>query len=445
MDTSPGVSLQRTIFVIVHALACFYHHVWHEYWAVFDGSAALAVVALVVVVGALWMPGSMVALTALLVINIVDVAYHLPVVPNHWLLTGLFDACLLAGIVATRGAPDMLSRVREPLAVGLAIFYFYTGFWKLTAEFFDPSVSCGVLAWHRLVDQFGFLPRTGLGPWMSTYGTVVLELVLPFFMVWRRTRSWAFLVFVGFHVLLGLDIQQNFLNFSTVMLSMLMLTFDAETFERFDGLQDRILAMSRGVSLLLVGIQPLLWVDGMQHRYASIRWTTWVVIAGFLLYLYVKLQGPVPRPKVKGPAWMWAFAVLVVLNGAMPILGVKTRNSWQMYANLRLEAQDSNHFLLPRSLDVLGLLSDEVTVLDISDPELRALWVVPDRRVTWYMLRTEASRQPEMSVRYERAGQVHDVPRVGDDPELSRPYNLLMRKYVWYRPLGAGIAESCQW
>ncbi len=434
----------RIAFVYIHAMATFYHHIWHNTYVDPSIHSVTAVLSLMAAVVALWFPFDWRAVAGLLVMNLVDVFFVLPAVPNHWLLTAFFDAFLLIALVVTRGAPDVLSRIREPVAWGVAILYFYTGFWKLTTDFLNHDVSCGVLAWRRLADQVPGIPADGFGPLLATYGTLVLELVFPFLLVWKRSRGVTVFLFAGFHLLLGLDIIQNFANFSTVMWALLLVMLDDDAFERLGTTGPALLRVSRAWAVAMVLLQPFAAVPSMHVIYLAMRWFLWVVHGPLVLWVFFRLAGG-KLPDRSTLPWGWAFTVVVLLNGMMPILGLKTRNSWQMYANLRLEADASNHLLLPRSLDLAGLLADDVTILDVSDPELKARWVRPEHRETWYMFRTELSKHPELSVRYERDGQQIRVDRVGDDPELSRPYPVPIRWFVWFRPLGPEVGRVCMW
>ena len=143
-------------------------------------------------------------------------------------------------------------------------------------------------------------------------------------------------------------------------------------------------------------------------------------------------------------SYAWLFAVLVLLNGLCPWLGIKDRNSWQMYSNLRLEPGASNHWIIPRSLDLLGLQSDTVQVQYVSYGYLNTVWTSPDVEVRWYMLRWHAWQDPAMAISYRRDGVTHEAATVAEDPLLTPP-SWPLRKISWFRPAGPPVAEQCQW
>ena len=98
------------------------------------------------------------------------------------------------------------------------------------------------------------------------------------------------------------------------------------------------------------------------------RWVLWLCYASVLCVLVAVAVTGAPRPRAWLPAgsqrsFVWIVPVLIVLNGVTPVLGLKTRTAWQMYSNIRLEPDASNHVLFGRSLDVMGAFRDPVSVV----------------------------------------------------------------------------------
>jgi hypothetical protein len=329
------------------------------------------------------------------------------------------------------------------MAWAIALFYAFTGWWKLTVEWFDPTVSCGVMAWSRLMAQVGSQGGV-LGASFVIYATLVIELLGPVGLLWRRTRGVVVALFAAFHLVLGLDIVQNFANFSSVMMAALVLLLDAEAVARVPSLADWLSRAGKlwvGWMLVLVALAA---VPATADAYELGRWVTWVAHGVVVVAWFARMAAaPVPRAMATVGAG-WLCVGLVVLNGLAPVLGIKTRNSWQMYSNLRLEADASNHLVLPRSLDLLGHLSDPVTVEQLSVPALARGWGLPVT-LPWYSVHNALHAYPEASITYVRDGQRHVVRRAADVPELVRRSPWWERKVVWYRPLGPEVARTCQW
>lgn len=186
-----------------------------------------------------------------------------------------------------------------------------------------------------------------------------------------------------------------------------------------------------GLSLYLVG--------------RNLLWSAWGV--GLLVLYLASLRGrrPEPRRRPIRPAGAvgWVVVGLVVLNGLAPYLGLKTRSSFDMYSNLRVEGAHPNH-LLVRPADLAGYTSDLVEIRSSSDPVL-------DRHaeagllMTHFEFRSHLSRHPEASVAFLRGGELHRVERAGDVAELATPPSPALRRLVWFRPVDAGGSFRCQW
>jgi hypothetical protein len=116
-----------------------------------------------------------------------------------------------------------------------------------------------------------------------------------------------------------------------------------------------------------------------------------------------------------------------------------------MYSNLRLEPGASNHFLFPRSLDLLGLQRDRVDIVATSDPDLAKDYVDTGLGLPWLTFRDEIARHPDASVRYRRDGREHVVPRVASDPVLASRPAWPLRAVFFFRPLGPAITDRCAW
>jgi hypothetical protein len=140
------------------------------------------------------------------------------------------------------------------------------------------------------------------------------------------------------------------------------------------------------------------------------------------------------------------FPLLVLLNGASPYLGLKTRGCWAMFSNvrteLRWEGDESNHFLVPSSLKIAGFQEDLVRVVKSSDPKLADLAERGDHR-PFFEFRRYISTQAswgitDLQVTYIRGGVKRSVANAENDPELSKPYPYLMSKLLIFGDVSAG-------
>jgi hypothetical protein len=334
------------------------------------------------------------------------------------------------------------------------VFYLFTGIWKSNAGFVDPQYSCGALSWARLVGQFPFLPDgTGVRYAVMAF-TLVLEYLGPALLLIPTTRTAMAVFFFLFHAVLSLDVQQNYQNFSWAMAPLLSLFLPDDTWTRVAQRLSRWDDVSRYVRLNLVFGHALLLAvafassfrvaDAHFQPHWVARWTTATVCYHLLLAAMAAAAGLVrgSTARTTGARAAWVFLVLVTLNGASPVIGFKNRNAWQMYSNVRIEAEASNHWFLPPSLDLFGLERDVVEILDANDAILLAQTREQGLQLTWWDFRVYLDENPTTQVRYRRGGQTYVISSPTDRPE---PPPRLLRKVVWFRPVGEPVARQCQW
>jgi hypothetical protein len=439
------------LLAVAWAFAALFHTEFHLlYWKASVAGARLT--GALVVVAALitcWRP-TVRHVAALALTELLDVWVMLPDVPNHWLLSALVNVGWLLGCVRARTPASLVARVRAPLMLSVVLFYLWTGVWKLNADFVRPDVSCAVVSWDRVLGTFRWLPDTDGVRRGIIAGTLLMELVGPVLLLLPATRGIAVVGFVAFHVLLGLDARMVYLNFSSVMFALLLLFLPDPAVARLARLvPERAFRWARAAGVAYVAFALVAVAAGpVSPAFLFARWLLWLGYA--LGMLAVVVLGVVGAPRAR--RWLpagargglaWIVPVLVLVNGFAPVLGVKTRTGWQMYSNVRLEPHASNHFIFRRSLDVLGAMDDPVTVVATDDPRLRD---VAGTRLAlpWIEFRRRVAAHPAATTTWERRGERHTTTGT-NDPLLSAPLPVLVRKLTTFRPLGPDAGARCDW
>ena len=410
-------------------------------------------------------PRSTPALLFLALAQVLDVIVFLPEIPNHWMLvffvnTTLLLSALNLSLIEEKKVTsiDILSYARPVIFLEVAIFYFFTFFWKLNDDFISLETSCGVIFLRHVQD---LLPLFPAGTWFDEFvmrGTLVVELFLPFLLIFRRTRSAAVLMALVFHFFLALDFQKIFLNFSSVMFALLFIylpTSFVETFARElpSRLRGKLAAYSRLFLQGYLGIILLAFCVGASQGaviYAVGRYLLWLCFSSIFLVLLcsrvktVVFQRAVEPAALRSP-WLAAVVLLVLLNGVSPMVGLKTRSSWQMYSNIRIDNNSSNHLLGFRSLDLAGKLAERVDIIATSDEELQRDYADRDLGITLLELRRAIGRKPDFSLRYRFEGVEYEVASAKSDPLLGKPLGLLEGKLFYFAPLGENAGHLCLW
>jgi hypothetical protein len=385
-------------------------------------------------------PSGLSSLTVLAAFQIAEAAFFLPELPNNRWVATFLNLALLATVA--RGFSFL--RFQAAGRTIVVILYAFATFAKLNTDFLDPSTSCAgefyghVAEWLPLPD--GREARIA-APW----GTLAIEGLLPPGLLFTRGRLRHAVIALGilFHFGLALDLGKHFLNFSAVMTGGLLLFLTPSALAEIARPIMRrrsLLALALSVELALGFLDSLgaplelAFLVARQTIYGGVA--LW--IAARVIRLPVEREIELARPNLAASM----VVALAILNGLSPYLGLKTRTGFDMYGNLRMEAERSNHLLVPRSLDVLGLLADRGRILD-ADARGRARGLAPGTEWPWLELSRRLASEPPPRVVYERAGKRF----VFDPAKGSRvpPPPWLLGKLLVFRPIGRETRGLCVW
>jgi len=404
---------------------------------------ALAAVAFVVVLR----PVSPWVVVLLAAVQVADVAAALPEVPNHRLILTFVDLALIATLIRGRRGDQWFDAFVPAARIILVSLYAFAFFAKLNADFLDPSSSCAAQFFGNVTRWWPVIPDAALLRGGAVWAALVAEGLLAVTLCVPRLRPAAVIGGLVFHFLLALDATKVFLNFSSVMFALLISFLPRAFLDSLGGDLERHRGLRAGLGAGLLAIvgSGLYAVTDWSTRanlHVWVRQIVWSVYALGVMGYTIRWCAREYRPEAPLPlpgAAAIAVIALVWLDGLSPYLGLKTRTTLDMYSNLRLEADRSNHFLVPRSLDVFGFLRDRVAILETDDPDLRRAYVETGEEMPYVQLRDYLTRHPRVRVRYLRGGA--QASSVGTREPL--PYAL--QKLLVFRPLGERSRRECVW
>ena len=503
-----------SIFCLLWAIAALLHIIWDTvllHNAPFTTVGPLSEIVLALSAAAvIHRPSSVRRLLILAVVQVLQVGYQLPYTPNHWLLTGFVNLTILCAALGLKArvwrsplrSAELYRAFAPSVRLTVIIFYFFTFFHKLNADFLDPSSSCAVTFIGHITDFFS-LPSLPTLVSLAIFVTLGVEGLLPIGLALPWLRLPAVLLGVGFHFLLALDIVKMFYNFSSVMVALLWVFVPPAAaaslvrvrrclprvvrgtpvwrsvvrlfFNRFHFLAGYVLTLGLcwsqpdlSLGLNILGFS-LLWLALAGTLFVAVGYA-WKAVwragrkeethpaadaaplqggdenSGPHRFPHPLLGGVARRAGVGfGSSLLLLIPLLVLLNGLGPYLGLKLRSAWQMYSNLSVDDAGSNHLLIPRSLDIGGFLADSVVIVSTSDRLLDAQYVQTGARMPYFALHTYLAEHPEVELAYIRAGQYREIARVGDSPEFSTRPHPLLRKVLTFRPLGEQAGNICDW
>lgn len=471
-----------SIFSLLWAVAALFHIVWAN---IFIHSAPfttprplLSIVLSLAAAAVVQRPSSIRRLLILAGVQVLDVGYEHPYCSNHWLLSGFVNLTIIGSAAWVKSQawrePLRFSDVYETFTpfvrLEVIIFYFFTFFHKLNADFIDPSSSCAVTLLNHIISLFS-LPSGPTLEYLVIFLTLGVECFLVIGLAIPRLWLPAVLIGVGFHFILALDVVKLIYTFSAPMYALLWVFVPPSAAVHLARAPQRLAESVQGkpvrtrlvwlffnrfhflAAYLLTLI--LCWHHPQHSLILNVLGFTclWLI---FAVTLFVSLglawetlreqtadRPPGPRAKT---SFLLLLPFLVFLNGLGPYLGLKLKSAWQMYSNLSVDHSGSNHFLVPYSLDVGGFLADSVAIVSTSDSLLDKRYVQTGNRITYFELRGRLARQPDVQIAYVRAGQkLRNLPRAGDSPEFSDPGSPLLRRLLVFRPLGPQAGKVCAW
>jgi hypothetical protein len=452
-------SRRLTVFSFVCALATLIHQNYLGRLVNLQAESLLSFAALWQIVR----PSSAGRLLLLSAAQLITMIWELPHVSNHWLLLGVANLGLLLILLPPwlrfRVLPEQkLAATASMLRTSLVIVYAYATFAKLNHDFFDPAVSCAVQHYGWLTVTFPFLPNAFWTATPAIVGTLLIEAALATGLAFARTRVPALILGWGFHLALGWNAFYDFSMVAAVFYVAFLpdAVFEGweRTLERFRWLDRLCRALARTTAgssafLVLAALMLVLmgsgnWLDASPralHLAANqigklLFVAVWLALGG-LAGASFWVNGIHTNPAVEhwsAEPILWIPIALLLVNGLMPFVGLKTEHSFTMFSNIQTEGDRWNHYLVPRGFRLFGFQDDLVRIHASSDPRLAEL-ARRDVRLVPFHLRTLVERDPEMRLRYEFEGQLHTVASASNDPFLAEHASRWLAKWMLFRPI----------
>jgi hypothetical protein len=403
------------------------------------------------------------SLLALLAADLVSTAIKYPEVYNHSVLVAVIALIVLTWAAwhalhrrGDFGEDQLYAAVAPAIRTTVLVAYGFAAFAKLNSGFFERDTSCAVKIYNDVVDVIAVLPRTSLINGPLIYGTVAVEIAIPILLAMRRTRIAGLAVGAVFHLVL---VTAGHSPFTTAAFAFYVGFFLPE--DTLDRLRELGRRHRRAAGLVTAGRSAI-----------SSTWTVLLVLVAWIAVSVTSVTDPSGRrsPRVidalepavlvygfvliavaaaalcvcdrpvysRGmlrfahPGWL-VGPLLVVVVGASPYLGLKTRSSFTMYSNLRTEGTAWNHLVVPEGVQVFSFQDDLVRVIRSDDPELAEIATVGDEMV-WYEFAEHRRARPSYSVVFERAGE--RVHLLAGDPlgSFDAPPHALSRVLA-FRPV----------
>ncbi len=473
----PGIEMRVfEIFAVLWAFSGLLDLASFDAWLTSPFHAFSGAACVVVVLRPRWLPG----FAAMHALRVAAFVWDSPDTPNHQLLFAIASATVLCAFPFAwrrrRGRPGpqaWLESFAPVLRVELLCLYFFGVLQKLNRDYFDTTVSCAVNtfvgvapAWMDALATSSQASRTAL-----IIGSLTVESLVPFLLVFGRSRRAGIALAVLFHGFLGM----RFYAFTTGLLAFYALFVSpalwdaaaARIAERRARSPWAARVISPGAAKLMTllvvaafGVAGAL-VDAGADGAAVARIGyplaagAWIALLGLPLAWVLGAPSLAAKFADDGPGRLrhalalLIFPALVLFHGFTPYLGLRTVPAFSMFSNLRTEGGLTNHWFMPnRALRIAGFQEDLVTVLSAQDEELLRFARRPRRTFYDFRLRIQrmaAAGKRDIAVSYRRGGELTSLSAAERDPELMAPVPLWQRKWLKFRPVPIASQRECSW
>ena len=444
-----GLQEAFILFSYFWGAATLFHIASYDLWRAWRLEVIVALCVLI-------QPGSLLALATLATVQIYETFPTELNTSNHALFAAFVNLALLASIALlalkkrhlTIDRRDLFKVLAPAVRLAVLLLYFFAVFHKLNADWFDPEVSCGRVFYAAQRSRLPFLPDSTTIDLAAIYLAIGIEATIPLLLAFRRTRHAGILVGMIFHWLLGFNPHSPFYNFSAMLVAVFALfaapELVADSADRLG--RRRVQLFSWGLASIfagcaLIGQRRFNQVIDLPH-FMILFWAAYGAVLLAVFGLLLQRWNPAPQD----PARFFALPqpvlallpIVVVLNGLMPYLGLKTTATWAMFSNLRTEGGRSNHWLVPASVQMFDYQRDLVRVTQSSDRYLKTL-ANREELLPYFEIR----RRPDASISYIRAGVEHTFRKVSDDPAFRRALPILPAAFMVFRPVDPVGKQGC--
>lgn len=263
-----------------------------------------------------------------------------------------------------------LNTTQHVFRVSLLCIYFYAGFHKLNSGFFSIDLSCAKTIGSMTFINFfaeGF-KLNDLSIILFQYSTIIIEMIIPFGLLYRKTQKLALILLVSFHLFLGLSKYADFSSFAAFML--IASTIDWK---------QKSLLISKNkwlkvyIALVLLSVLIEVIISYFKLENINVFFISGCVFSiGFLLYFiqYIKNLKPliITIPKQQLIFTTIATVVFFSVWTLKTYVGLGNVANLTMFSNLNTEKKYSNHYLInTKYTKLFDFEEDNLKIISLDD------------------------------------------------------------------------------
>lgn len=305
-------------------------------------------------IGCLLRPQSSRMLAVLMATSLISAIAQAPVHSNHtivrnFLLLGYWLSFFTAAF-KNQHKDNIFNNFAVSGGCIILIMYFFGIFHKINTDFLNPVTSCAVALWKLMPWPLSTLQWEWVH-YSAIYGTFIVEAAVALALIIPRWRHFGIAAGICFHLLLSMSSYALYISFTMLSIAMHSLFLS-------EGAAKRILSSNlmtfirsrRRNPLYLAAAATLLLLLGILALDKQYSLASRLALPLILPYCWLILAHgrPDKGDHLSRHTTPWIAAVVALAffaNCSMPYLGLKTAQSVNMFANIRLEGGVSNHLI----------------------------------------------------------------------------------------------------
>jgi hypothetical protein len=247
----------------------------------------------------------------------------------------------------------------------LIAIYFIAGFHKLNSGFFSFSGSCSTYVSHSLnlfLFGEGFIYPEYIIKCLQI-GTIVIEMIIPFGILFYRTRKATAWILLVFHAYLSLCGFSNFSAFAAFLIAGSILEINQY---HISGKIINALKVYVFIAIISSLTAYLIKRFELSNRAIMLMVNGILVNIGLLYFFYFVLRAKAHKRQVyRGSLIPFVFIFLIALWGMQGYFGLSNTSTLTMFSNLVTEQSRSNHYIINTAqTKIWDFEEDFVTILE---------------------------------------------------------------------------------
>lgn len=263
-------------------------------------------------------------------------------------------------------APNLISWI---FRVSVVTIYFYTGFHKLNADFFNPCVSCVNEINEYIIGNITgskFKISENLS-WFFQYATIAIEMIIPFGLLWHTTRKTSALLLLFFHFYLNLAVYSDFGSLAVFLILGCILDFESKTIP---------VKVSRAIryyiffTLLTFSVKIILMKYKFNPYYFGFIQGL-IFNIGWVIFFYYFFKNFKDKPCYFNKRHLFILSTCFILISFWTLrtyIGLSNSGNFTMFSNLITEKTRNNHLLIDTNkTKIFNFEEDNVLILELHD------------------------------------------------------------------------------